>query len=85
MKLSTVFCLVERFFNARPLVPASSDVTDFKALTPNHFFLGEMTSSPLFESSEKLNGHDHQRRYKQALAYANSIWQQDGCWNTFRP
>ena len=73
--LSTVFCLVEQFLNARPLVPASSDVTDLEALTPNHFLLGEVTSLPSFESSKGLDRHDHRRRYKQAIAYADSIWQ----------
>ena len=73
--LSTVFCLVEQFLNARPLVPASSDVTDLEALTPNHFLLGEVTSLPSFESSKGLDRHDHRRRYKQAIAYADLIWQ----------
>ena len=59
--LSTVFCLVEQFLNARPLVPASSDVTDLEALTPNHFLLGEVTSLPSFESSKGLDRHDHRR------------------------
>ena len=68
--LSTVFCLVERFFNARPLVPATSDVTDLEALTSN-FLLGEVISLPSFESSKELD----RRRYKQAIAYADSIWQ----------
>ena len=52
--LSTVFCLVEQFLNARPLVPASSDVTDLEALTPNHFLLGEVTSLPSFESCKRI-------------------------------
>ena len=35
--LTTEFCLVEQFLNARPLALASGDVTDLEALTPNHF------------------------------------------------
>ena len=73
--LTTEFCLVEQFLNARPLALASSDVTDLKALTPNHFLLGERTSVPSFESSNELDGRNHRRRYKQTIAYANSIWQ----------
>ena len=37
--LTTVFCLLEQSFNARPLVPANAKATDIDALTPNHFWL----------------------------------------------
>ena len=33
---STIFCFVKQNFNARPLVPASVDVTELDAFTPNH-------------------------------------------------
>ena len=70
--LSTVFCLVEQFLNARPLVPASSDVTDLEALTPNDFVLGEMTSLPSFEFSNELSGHDHRPETANESEQSNS-------------
>ena len=73
--LSAIFCLVEQFRNARPLIPASIDVTYLKALTSNHFLLGEMTSLPSFESSTVLDRLYYRRRYKPAIAYANSMLQ----------
>ena len=41
--LSTTICVVEQTLNAIPLTPVSSDVNDFKALSPNHFLLATGT------------------------------------------
>jgi hypothetical protein len=71
--LSTVMCMVEQNLNSRPLVPASSDVTDLEALTPNHFLLGRPSVSlPWCLSDEK--DFCHRKAYVRAEAYATSIW-----------
>ena len=69
--LTTVFCLVEQSLNARPLVPASADATDLDALTPNHFLLGTAGSSLPSHSNCDF---DHCKRYAQAHAYSDAIW-----------
>ena len=47
--LSTTLCLVDKFVNNRPLVPARSDPTELNALTPNHFLIEGTSSSFPFE------------------------------------
>ena len=69
--LSTVFCLVEQSLNDRPLVPASADLADLEALTPNHFLLGAPSSSlPSHFNAD----FDHRKRYARAQAYSEAIW-----------
>ena len=56
--------------NARPLVQASSDVTDFDILTPNHFLLGIAGSVSLSHQRADI---DHRERYVRAQAYSDAI------------
>ncbi|XP_075162898.1 uncharacterized protein LOC142235533 [Haematobia irritans] len=43
-ELSTLLCQIESCLNSRPLAPLSSDHTNFDALTPAHFLVGEPTT-----------------------------------------
>ena len=72
--LLTIMCLVEQLLNSRPLVPASSDVTDFEALTPNHFLLGRPSIClPLFRHASN-DTPSYRRVYKNSEIYTNWIW-----------
>ena len=70
---STTFCIVEQSLNACPLVPASADLTELEALTPNHFLLGIAGSSlPSLANCD----FDHCKRFDRAHAYSDAIWNQ---------
>ena len=43
--LGTTLCLVEQALNSRPITPVSTDSRELKALTPNHFLLGQHATS----------------------------------------
>lgn len=43
-ELSTLLCQIESCLNSRPLCPLSPDPSDFNALTPAHFLIGEPTN-----------------------------------------
>ncbi|XP_059220686.1 uncharacterized protein LOC131995745 [Stomoxys calcitrans] len=42
-ELTTLLCQIEGCLNSRPLCPLSSDPSNFEALTPAHFLVGEPT------------------------------------------
>ena len=71
--LATTMCLIEQTLNARPLVPASSDVADLEALTPNHFLLGRSgVALPHYLADE--SEFSHRRNYVKAEAFASATW-----------
>ncbi|XP_058983975.1 uncharacterized protein LOC131804796 [Musca domestica] len=43
-ELTTLLCQIESCLNSRPLCPLSNDPSDFEALTPAHFLIGEPTN-----------------------------------------
>ncbi|XP_075163099.1 uncharacterized protein LOC142235724 [Haematobia irritans] len=43
-ELATLLCQIESCLNSRPLCPLSSDPSNFEALTPAHFLVGEPTT-----------------------------------------
>ena len=66
-------CFVEQTLNARPLTTVTDDPEDLRALTPNHFLLGqENASAPFMPSNERY--HDLRKSFKTAQAYADMIW-----------
>ena len=57
--LYTFLCEVESVINNRPLIPTSDRISDFEALTPNHFLLGNKVTnyaSGSFNPREIKNG-----------------------------
>lgn len=52
-QLNTVLVEIEAVLNSRPLLPLSSDITDFSYITPGHFLIGTaLTSFPEQDVSE---------------------------------
>ena len=70
--LGTTLCLVEQALNSRPITPVSTDSRKLKALTPNHFLLGQHATS--FPSLLPGDHFDHKKRYVRAHSHANAIW-----------
>ena len=72
--LTTTMCLVEQTLNARPITPASDDLEDLEALTPNHFFPGRANVCiPFIPNAEVYS--NHRKMFQSCQAYANMIWQ----------
>ena len=63
---------MENALNSRPLTPVGAGPCDLNAITPNHFLLGEYSSS--IPSIVGNNEFDHRKRYARAQSYANTIW-----------
>ena len=75
--LHTAFCLVEHALKSCPLTTVSADSCDLNAITPNHFILGEYsTSIPSVVGNHEL---DYRKHYAPAQPYANAI-----CWRWIR-
>ena len=65
---------MERTSNARLLTLVSSDFNDLEALTPNHYFLGNMNFClPYLPCDEDFVDH-RKLFFRQTQVYANSIW-----------
>ena len=70
--LNTTFCLVKHAPNLRPLTPVSADPSNLRAITPNHFLIGnQSTAIPSIVGVEEF---DHRKRYARAQSCANTIW-----------
>ncbi|CAH2084582.1 unnamed protein product [Euphydryas editha] len=53
-ELNTVITQIEAVLNSRPLLPMSSDISNFEYLTPGHFLIGTaLTSFPELDLSER--------------------------------
>ncbi len=72
--LLTILCLVVQTLNARPLAPASSDPTNYDALTPNNFLLGRPSAClrPCLIIPPNFN---HRKEFVRAESFASAIWQ----------
>ena len=71
--LSTTMWLVEQTLNARPLTPVSSDVSDLKTITPNHFLLGNKNFCLQYPSAAE-HFVDQRKLFRQTQVYADLIW-----------
>ncbi len=70
--LQTTFCMVEQILNSCPLTHVSDYPTEFEALTPSHFLLGNRATC--FRSLSRDLDFDSRKRYARVQAYANAIW-----------
>ena len=71
--LSTIMRLVEQILNARSLTAVSDDAKDLRALTTNHFLLGQKNASaPVMPSSERYL--ELRKPFKKDLANFDMMW-----------
>lgn len=94
-ELYTVFTQIEACLNSRPLVPLSTDPSDFTALTPGHFLIGDALTAMPQESmasyqQNRLTRYQHLTQLLQhfwsrwSLEYLNQL-QQRTKWKTLKP
>ena len=71
--LATFICEVESIINQRPIVPVRDDLTDFGALTPNHFTIGSdcFNFSPGVFVKQEINLC---RKWRAVQATAKPFW-----------
>lgn len=72
-ELTTLLCQIESCLNSRPLAPVSSDISNFDALTPAHFLIGEPTNCIQEESLLDSNIH-HLTRWKCIEKLKQHFW-----------
>ncbi|XP_037821181.1 uncharacterized protein LOC119610139 [Lucilia sericata] len=72
-ELVTLLCQIESCLNSRPLCPLSSDPSDFDALTPAHFLVGEPLQCV---QEEKLldQNINHLTRWKSVELLKQHFW-----------
>ena len=68
----TVLCEVENIVNSRPITKVSDDVSDSKALTPNHLLILGSNDSLPWEASQV--GEVYRKRWKQVQQVVNTFW-----------
>lgn len=72
-EMVTVITQIEAVLNSRPLTPMSSDPSDYSALTPGHFLIGEPLNAPVEPdlTELKVNRLD---RYQQIRRLQQMFW-----------
>ena len=71
--LTTLLCEIESILISLPLTSVSYDITDFKALTTNHIFLG--SSQPIVEPSNYDNVEvNYRKKLRTVQVYTNLFW-----------
>ena len=71
--LYTFLCEVESVINNRPLTPTSDSISDFEALTPNHFLLGTKVTNYSLGSfnPREIN---YGKKWRAVQAALNMFW-----------
>ena len=74
--LYTFLCEVESVINNRPLTPTSDSISDFEALTPNHFLLGTKVTNYALGSFNpcEINYRKNLRAVQAALNMFSTRW-----------
>lgn len=72
-EVSTFLCQVEAVLNSRPLTPLSMDPSDFTALTPAHFLIGEpLTQLP--EPTISTEPKNQRKRWELIKYQTQQFW-----------
>ena len=72
-ELNTLLCQIESCLNSRPLCPLSSDPSDFNALTPAHFLIGEPLQC-VQEENLLAQGGNHLSRWQAIERMKQHFW-----------
>lgn len=72
-ELGTLLCQIESCLNSRPLCPLSTDPSDFDALTPAHFLIGEPTNC-IQDDSLLDHNINHLTRWKCVEKMKQHFW-----------
>ncbi|XP_075159013.1 uncharacterized protein LOC142232177 [Haematobia irritans] len=72
-ELTTLLCQIESCLNSRPLAPLSSDPSNYDALTPAHFLIGEPTNC-IQEDSLLDSNMNHLTRWKCVEKMKQHFW-----------
>ncbi|UYV69924.1 hypothetical protein LAZ67_7001233 [Cordylochernes scorpioides] len=65
---------VEKIVNSRPITYVSSDPTEEKALTPNHFLRGSNDAGPAIPSKINATDNNLRNQWKRAQILADRFW-----------
>jgi len=72
-EFETVLCLIESALNSRPMMPMSSDPSDYAALTPAHFLIGDSLNSIPQEELTTRKDH-HLTRWQKSQQIFQHFW-----------